>query len=171
MDATLTREESAETLSPERLAAANIHPETWLATDYLNHFNEAIMLLEMLPAMPDCAADVLEWTPKSYAQHFEDSGFQEKELAIAAYRAADAGVRASFEAAVAAFDAAMTSMQALLRSSDPADPEVQARLSATLKEDLKPIVSRTSGIIHGGVPAESGDQDADAQADIDRLFD
>ena len=31
-----------------RLADANINPVTGLATDYLNHFNEAIMLLEML---------------------------------------------------------------------------------------------------------------------------
>jgi hypothetical protein len=28
-----------------RLRAANINPRTGLATDYLNHFNEAIMLL------------------------------------------------------------------------------------------------------------------------------
>jgi hypothetical protein len=33
-------------LSPERLAKANISPVTGLATDYLNHFNEAIMLLD-----------------------------------------------------------------------------------------------------------------------------
>ena len=35
-----------------RLRAANINPRTGLATDYLNHFNEAIMLLEMIPDMP-----------------------------------------------------------------------------------------------------------------------
>ncbi|MDP3655070.1 MAG: hypothetical protein Q8R67_25705, partial [Rhodoferax sp.] len=33
------------------LRAANINPRTGLATDYLNHFNEAIMLLEMVPDM------------------------------------------------------------------------------------------------------------------------
>ena len=27
-------------LSAEALAAANVHPESGLATDYLNHFNE-----------------------------------------------------------------------------------------------------------------------------------
>ncbi|MEO8318885.1 MAG: hypothetical protein ABI561_11235, partial [Bradyrhizobium sp.] len=38
-----------------QLKAANINPRTGLATDYLNHFNEAIMLLEMVPDMPECA--------------------------------------------------------------------------------------------------------------------
>ena len=30
----------------------NINPATGLATDYLNHFNEAIMLLDMLSKLP-----------------------------------------------------------------------------------------------------------------------
>ena len=51
-------------------AAANINPRTGLATDYLNHFNEAIMLLEMVPDMPECAEDFLDLDPLSYAEHF-----------------------------------------------------------------------------------------------------
>ena len=31
----------------------NINPVTGLSTDYLNHFTEAIMLLELLPADPE----------------------------------------------------------------------------------------------------------------------
>jgi hypothetical protein len=45
--------------SAAALAAANINPQSGLATDYLNHFNEAIMLLEMIPDMPDCVEDFL----------------------------------------------------------------------------------------------------------------
>src|SRR3546814_7715400 len=51
----------------------NINQNTLLATDYLNHFNEIIMLLEMVPSMPECYRDAVEWRPKSYAQHFRDS--------------------------------------------------------------------------------------------------
>ncbi len=170
MDARMTRERHEDILTPERLAAANIHPETWLATDYLNHFNEAIMLLEMVPAMPDCAEDVLEWKSKTYAQHFEDSGFQEKELAIAAYQLADPDVRAQFEDMVADFDACMSAMQTLLRNGDPSTPDVQAMISQVLEQDMKPIVSRTNGIIHAGAAPDSSDT-SDAQAGIDRLFD
>ena len=63
-------EEEARTA---RLRAANINPRTGLATDYLNHFNEAIMLLEMIPDMPECAEQFLEWRPRSYREHFAAS--------------------------------------------------------------------------------------------------
>ena len=53
-----------------RLADANINPLTGLATDYLNHFNEAIMLLEMLSSCPECRDDFLVWRPMSYREHF-----------------------------------------------------------------------------------------------------
>ena len=76
-----------------RLADANINPATGLATDYLNHFNEAIMLLEMLSSCPDCIADFLDWQPKSYREHFLASRFKDRHMAVAAYDAADPTVR------------------------------------------------------------------------------
>src|SRR3981189_1067309 len=64
-----------------QLRAANINPRTGLATDYLNHFNEAIMLLEMIPDMPECAEEFLEWQPRSYREHFAASNFKARDLA------------------------------------------------------------------------------------------
>jgi len=72
-------------LTVERLEHANINPKTMLATDYLNHFNEMIMLIDMLDSMPQCADDILAWHPKGYRQHFRESVFAEKALAITAY--------------------------------------------------------------------------------------
>src|SRR3954465_2730594 len=79
------------------LRAPNINPRTGLATDYLNHFNEAIMLLEMIPDMPECAEDFLTWTPLSYAEHFWASNFRARDLAIEAYELADPKIRAEFD--------------------------------------------------------------------------
>src|SRR5450830_1377187 len=76
-----------------QLRAANINPRTGLATDYMNHFNEAIMLLEMLSSCPDCRDDFLGWRPMSYREHFEASRFKGRVLAIAAYDAADPSLR------------------------------------------------------------------------------
>ena len=84
-----------------RLCAAHINPDTGLATDYLNHFNEAIMLLEMLDACPDCAEDFLAWRPMSYREHFEASRFKGRELAIAAYDAAAPDARDGLDALTA----------------------------------------------------------------------
>jgi len=79
------------------LRAANINPRTGLATDYLNHFNEAVMLLEMIPDMPECAEDFLAWHPLSYAEHFTASNFKARDLAISAYNSADPIIRAEFD--------------------------------------------------------------------------
>src|ERR1700751_6474684 len=76
-----------------RLRAANINPRTGLATDYLNHFNEAIMLLEMIPDMPECAEDFLGWQPLSYSEHFTASHFRARDLAIQSIKAAAAALR------------------------------------------------------------------------------
>src|SRR5215471_5465692 len=81
----------------ERLRVANINPRTGLATDYLNHFNEAVMLLEMVPDMPECAEDFLNWHPLSYSEHFRASNFKARDLAISAYEAADPAVRGEFD--------------------------------------------------------------------------
>src|SRR5438270_13934262 len=80
-----------------QLKAANINPRTGLATDYLNHFNEAIMLLEMVPDMPECAEDFLTWTPLSYAEHFVASNFKDRDLAIEAYEMTEPTIRAEFD--------------------------------------------------------------------------
>src|SRR5690242_14138527 len=81
----------------ERLRVANINPRTGLATDYLNHFNEAVMLLEMIPDMPECAEDFFTWSPLSYAEHFTASNFKARDLAIASYESADPDIRAEFD--------------------------------------------------------------------------
>src|SRR5437764_10516087 len=78
------------------LLAANINPRTGLATDYLNHFNEAVMLLEMIPDMPECAEDFLGWQPLTYREHFTASHFKARELPIQAYDSADGLIRAEF---------------------------------------------------------------------------
>src|ERR1700704_5193229 len=86
------------------LRAANINPRTGLATDYLNHFNEAIMLLEMIPDMPDCAEDFLLWYPLSYREHFIASNFRARELAITAYDSADPKIRGEFDSITSAMN-------------------------------------------------------------------
>ena len=63
----------------------NISPKTLLATDYLNHFNEIVMLFEIIPDMPECFEEILEWKPKSYKEHFEDSSVKDAALACEAY--------------------------------------------------------------------------------------
>src|ERR1700728_2823871 len=100
-----------------QLRAANINPRTGLATDYLNHFNEAIMLLEMVPDMPECAEDFLGWQPLSYREHFTASNFKARDLAIAAYEAADTAVRAEFDKLTSAMTSILTAVGDAMREA------------------------------------------------------
>jgi hypothetical protein len=95
-----TQRPAGNAIDPARAAilrAANINPRTGLATDYLNHFNEAVMLLEMVPDIPECAEDFLEWSPLTYPDHFTHTNFKARDLAIEAYELADPKIRAQFD--------------------------------------------------------------------------
>src|SRR6202165_727467 len=98
-----------------RLRAANINPRTGLATDYLNHFNEAIMLLEMIPDMPECAEDFLAWHPLSYREHFMASHFKTRELAIEAYESADIVIRTEFDHITTTMTSILTAVSTAMR--------------------------------------------------------
>ncbi|MEO9738421.1 hypothetical protein [Roseibium sp.] len=157
-------------LAADKLEQANINPKTGLATDYLNHFNEVVMLLEMLPAMPDCAEDVLEWTPLDYESHFEKSTFSDKQLAILAFHAAPVNLRTHLEQRVAQIDAAVTEAQEMLRKTP--DPSLMAdQIAALATNSIKPLISVASGVIHGHVAGEAIQLEGDeAQAEIDAMF-
>src|ERR1700755_391792 len=100
-----------------QLRLANINPRTGLATDYLNHFNEAIMLLEMVPDMPECAEDFLGWQPLSYCEHFTASNFRARDLAIEAYGSADAEIRAEFDNITSAMTSILTAVGSAMREA------------------------------------------------------
>ncbi|WP_404829688.1 hypothetical protein [Stappia indica] len=155
-------------LTAERLTAANINPRTGLATDYLNHFNEVVMLLEMLPDMPECAEDVLEWQPLSYEAHFEASNFAEKHLAIEAFRAAPVPVRRALRDVVATLDTAVCEKQGRLRSAEDVRLIAEQVAHETV-EEVRPLIASASAIIHGeAIP--DGTEDTEAQDAIDALF-
>ncbi|MBV5262572.1 hypothetical protein [Pinisolibacter aquiterrae] len=170
-----TREEaSQDRLSPEVLAAANINPNTRLATDYLNHFNDVVMMLELVPDMPDCAEDVVGWTPLAYEDYFRNSHFRERDLAVLAWKAADPAIRSEFEATITHLDCAMAEAIALVDGWDGRDPAGGHRLRAFVGDRLKPLIATASGIINGppsmhAAPAADS-LESEAQAAVDELF-
>ena len=141
----------------ELLRAANINPRTGLATDYLNHFNEAIMLLEMVPDMAECAEDFLEWRPLSYAEHFIASNFKARDLAISAYESADPVIRAEFDNLTSAMTSILTAVSAAMREAT--QDKTRATLANQATAWVKPLVMMAGGIING-----------DREADVDYIM-
>jgi hypothetical protein len=135
-----------------RLHAANINPRTGLATDYLNHFNEAVMLLEMIPDMPECAEEFLGWRPLTYREHFKASRFKARELAIEAYDSADAIIRAEFDNITSAMTSILTAVGTAMREAR--QDRTRARLAEQATGWVKPLVALAGGIINGGSEAD-----------------
>jgi hypothetical protein len=134
------------------LRAANINPRTGLATDYLNHFNEAIMLLEMIPDMPECAEDFLNWCPLSYCEHFMASNFKTRDLAIEAYETADETVRTEFDNITSTMTSILTAVGAAMR--EVSQDRSRAKLAEQATGWVKPLVALAGGIINGGIEAD-----------------
>ena len=129
------------------LLDANINPSTGLATDYLNHFNEAIMLLEMIPDMPECAADFLTWQPTSYREHFAASNFKARELAIISYDSTDPALRTEVDNLTGTMTSILTAVGAAMREAK------QDRTRTVLAQQatgwVKPLVTLAGSMING----------------------
>lgn len=130
----------------------NINANTLLATDYLNHFNEIIMLLEMIPSMPECFDDAAEWAPKSYADHFRDSCFSDAELAILAYENAPRNYRQAFDATIEQMDhlvlASLPRIKALVAAGE--EGPLQLGVEGVTRK-LQSFVDVASSIINGNM--------------------
>ena len=172
--------QNAETASlQERLQGTNIHPASYLATDYLNHFNEVMMLLEMAIEMPEMLDDAAEWAPKSYEQHYRDSQLGEKELAIEAYAASAPEYREPFDALVDELNEMVLSTieQAKEVVNDPKPENLVGLLESNIPE-MRKTAESIAAVVNGASDV-GGQRGADeviadetiAQDDIDALFD
>ncbi|MSP83035.1 MAG: hypothetical protein EXQ94_08900 [Alphaproteobacteria bacterium] len=142
----------------------NISEESLLATDYLNHFNEVVMLLEMVGAAPEFMDDVRTWKPRSYVEHFQGSVFANKELASFAYEQAPLAYRIPFDDLVRTIDTIILGgparLDAALVEADEVAFEDAASETAT---QARTLIDQASGIIHGHTVTSR-------QVDIDLLL-
>ena len=159
----------------------NVNEETLLTTDYLNHFNEIIMLLEIVPSAPSqFSAELAEWQHESYEEHFTRSGFRDKELAISGYRNSPDDVRRAFDSSVADLEQEMVLLlQQVQEKIGSGDTEELTRLCNESIPRLQDLLQITAGIVNGAVPGgpHAAEDDgakvekADAQSAVDALFD
>ena len=154
----------------------NINEATLLASDYLNHFHELVMLLEAVPAEAQVfTEDLLAWRPLTYEEHFSESGFRDKNLAVAAYRRAPPKIRARFDEAVARLHGEAVTLIG----------EVAAELKSNNKRGLRErcveavqrlriLIDEANAIANGETGQNRGDSgvngDVGSQAAIDALF-
>ncbi len=147
-----------------RVKGTNIDARTLLATDYLNHFNEIVMLLDLVPDMPECLEDAKEWRPKSYVEHFRGSGFVDAELAVDVYPHVPPKYRQPFEDTIERMDRLVAlSLGRIETALAGGEGERVKHVAQTATRALQKLIDVASAIIHGSEVALGQDE-------IDDLF-
>ncbi|WP_374652450.1 hypothetical protein [Dongia sp.] len=148
-----------------RAAGSNVNEISLLATDYLNHINEVIMLLEIVPDAPECLDDCKAWQPLEYAEHFRHSGIADRELAIEAYPFSPPQYKEPFDRLVREMNRLVEISIKRLDLVLAEGNEDQARhVAARASQNLQDLIGQASAVIHG-------DNHVVDQAQIDALMD
>jgi hypothetical protein len=141
-----------------------ISTQTFLANDYLNTYNEVVMLLEMVPDMPDVLEDLKEWTAVTYHQHFEASGLSENQLAIEAYERAPARFRRPFDGTIEQMKLVIASSVDRVEQALAAGESDQLRAIAVgASQVVGKLIDVAGAIVHGSEATHD-------QAEIDSLL-
>ncbi|MCO4053128.1 MAG: hypothetical protein HEQ16_03525 [Bosea sp.] len=140
-----------------------------LSTDYLNHFAEALMLMEMAADHPLLVHELANWTPTTYLAHFDDSGLRCADVALAAYHELDAASRRAFEALCSAMDRLVATVVLTLDEiKDPAEALPIVMIAAAAFRNL---LARATGFINsGGDMACAAYDKVELQDVIDRIM-
>lgn len=162
-----------------RIIGKSISPITYLATDYLNHFNEVIMLLDMIIDMPDLVDELSAWQPNDYVSHFAESGLSDQDLIIEAYHAASDEDRDTLLAITNEMERIIQdSISAAWVDGQSIDEVSLTMLCSTTTEKLRERINLASAIINSGAASVADKHDIslthtsinDTQATADILF-
>lgn len=160
---------SANRAASRAQGGVDINAETGLCTDYLNHFNEAIMVLEMLSAVPEVIDEFLAWKPRSYYEHFAASTFKNREAVVAAYQGADPATRKALDTLADAMNEMLSATRDVIKSSNSST--ATGALAQNAVKRLKPLVTHAGMVINGRVAERAGNFEASApQAAVDALL-
>jgi hypothetical protein len=151
----------------QKRAEAIVNPASGLANDYLNLFNEIVMMIEQLPTMPELIEDILRWRPVSYQEYFANSILPGRVSALEAYGALNASFREDFEAVVADLDRRAVGAVVAIRRQHKAQGGCasvpMAEISARAGEALREVLLKATDLVNNGTrpPQESEQQRAD----------
>jgi hypothetical protein len=154
----------------ERRASALVNPASGLANDFLNVYNEILMLIEMLPTMPELADDIVTWRPASYRAYFLQSQLPGRMEALEAYARLDPAFRGLFEASVENLaECGVASVNAIGRAIAAGAEDGDAQIAALCTRcgaRLRARLHATEQLVNFGHAAHT----RDAQTRVEALF-
>jgi hypothetical protein len=147
-----------------RAAGTNVNDKTLLATDYLNHVNEIVMLLDLVPDAPECLEDCKAWQPLGYQDHFRASHIADRDLAIEAYEFSPPAFREAFDRLVGEMNRLIAiSIERLDETIAEGNPDIIRLTAERASRNLQDLIGQAGAVIHGADHAVD-------QAQIDALM-
>ena len=144
--------------SLEGRASALVNPASGIANDYLNHFNEILLMIENLPILlPEMVEDILQWKQVSYTEYFKKSPLPGSAEALRIYDALDPNFRTDFESMIELLDRIVLSSIEIIfdhRLPDGSiEPEAIGEICEQNSADLRAVLDRAADLInHGYAP-------------------
>jgi hypothetical protein len=134
----------------ERAHGTNVNDKTLLATDYLNHVNEIVMLVDLVPDAPECLGDCKAWQPLSYQDHFRASSIADRDLAIEAYDYAPAAYKEPFDRLVNEMNRMVKlGIDRLEIALQEGNEDVTRMIAARVSQNLQDLIGQASAVING----------------------
>lgn len=136
-------------------AACLINPDSGIANDFLNHFNEILLLVENLPVLlPEMIDELLAWHPVTYVEYFRRSSLPGREPALRRYFELPDTTRIGFERLVDALNAKAVGIVSDIgkhRSPDGAiDPNDVAELCGIAAQDYRDALRVLTAFVNTG---------------------
>jgi hypothetical protein len=145
-------EPSAAPAAVETGSKPLVNPLSGLANDYLNLFNELVMIIEQIPVMPELYENLCAWRPVSYRDYFINSQLPGRHSTLAAYEQLNPAFRKRFETFVSELDVvALASVASVRRQFRDGPPSDAARLKETCDrggEKMRQILVRASRLVN-----------------------
>lgn len=144
--------------SLEARASALVNPASGVANDYMNHFNEILLMIENLPALlPEMVDELISWSPVSYRAYFERSPLPGSAETLEIYDTLDEDFRRDFESMIELLDKIVMESISIIAAHRREDGTIEAsevdETCAKLSAQLRVVLDRTADLVnHGYAP-------------------
>jgi hypothetical protein len=144
-------------------------PAPSLSTDFLNQYNEVLMIIELAADDAELMETLDEWQPRSYRQHFaKHAQLRFADDALRAYEALAPERRLAFENLRLAMDDVVTSAIRALKQAGEA--EERAAIAAASSSLLRRMIEAAASFIRTEGRDWRSFSHAEMQGTIDRLM-
>jgi hypothetical protein len=132
-------------MNPAALASV---PTDGLSTDYLNHYSEVLMLIEIASFDASIVDDISVWQPIGYPDYFRKSSLRRAESALTAYERLTPESRLAFEQIVQALD--KLTLGAILALRPPCHPRNVVLIGDVIGPAIRRLIDRAAAFLNSG---------------------